>query len=162
MKFTFIRTHRLLFSVEKMCQYLKVSRSGYYGWINRPPSKRSKENEQILNVINKIRTNSKKLAYGYPRIHRELKGAGFPLGKNRVARIMKKNGIQSRIRKKWKVTTQSKHSYPLAPNIVNQSFKASQPNELWTSDISYIWRLYLMYFSERLLVGRWKKECRKS
>ena len=86
-----------------------------------------------------MRKNKKKLSYGAPRVQEELTAMGFSCGKKRVANIMTSAGIQARTKKKWKATTNSKHNYPVADNLVDQNFIATRPNELWTSDITYIW-----------------------
>lgn len=122
-----------------MCNVLDVSRSGYYLWLEGNKSQRAMENEAILKEIKRIRANRRKKAYGAPRMHQELIANGFKCGKNRVARIMSKNGIKSTIRRKWKPKKDSTHNYPLAKDLVNQDFNASKANELWSADITYIW-----------------------
>jgi len=126
-----------MFPVEKMCKVLRLSRSSYYSWKNRNPSNRDQENEVLEKMIAEIHLKSKG-AYGSPRISRELKELGFSASKPRVARLMKSNGIQSKIRKKWKVITNSSHTYPIVPNTLNQQFTTEKPNEVWVSDITYI------------------------
>lgn len=122
-----------------MCDALEVSRSGYYEWLERGKSKQTMENERILIEIRTIRKKKRKRVYGAPRMHQELIANGFNCGKNRVARIMSKNGIKSTIRKKWKATPDSQQNYPLANDLVQQDFSASRTNELWTADITYVW-----------------------
>lgn len=126
-----------MFPVEKMCKVLRLSRSSYYSWRNHKPSNRDQENEVLEKMIAEIHLKSKE-TYGSPRISRELKELGFPASKPRVARLMKLNGIQSKIRKKWKVTTNSNHKYPVVPNKLNREFTTKNPNEVWVSDITYI------------------------
>lgn len=139
MKYQHIETLRSEFPVKKMCQMLDVERSGYYAWLNRPESKRGKENNIILEEIMKIREDRRKLSYGAPSLTKEIKENGIPCSKNRVARIMQKNDIQAKTKRKWKATTNSKHDLPVADNLLTQKFTASKPNEVWTSDITYIW-----------------------
>lgn len=79
------------------------------------------------------------MVYGAPRMHQELIAHGYQCGRNRVARIMRKNGLQSTIRKKWKAPADSRHNHPLASDLVQQNFTASKVNQLWTSDITYLW-----------------------
>jgi putative transposase len=122
-----------------MCDVLDVSRSGYYLWLEGNKSQRAMENEEILKEIKRIRANRRKKVYGAPRMHQELVANGFKCGKNRIARIMSKNGIKSTIRRKWKPQKDSRHNYPLAKDLVNQDFSASKANELWSADITYIW-----------------------
>jgi putative transposase len=126
-----------MFPVEKMCKVLRLSRSSYYSWRNRKPSNRERENKELEKMIAEIHLKSKG-TYGSPRISRELKELGFPASKPRVARIMKLNGIQSKIRKKWRVSTNSNHKYPIVSNKLNRDFTTEKPNQAWVSDITYI------------------------
>lgn len=120
-----------------LCKTLEVSRSGYYSWLTRTPGKRALENERLLTNISVIFEQSRGL-YGSPRITRELNKQGFQCSVPRVARIMAKNNIRAKTKRKFKVTTNSKHKYPIAPNLVNQEFTSDAPNKVWTSDITYI------------------------
>jgi transposase InsO family protein len=161
MKFQMIEEVSSEFPVEKMCQSLGVSRSGYYAWLVRPESKLKQENEQILQEIRRIRLNKPdKLYYGSPRITDELLDNGYPCSEKRVARIMRKAGIFARQHKKFKHTTDSEHDQPVADNLLDQNFEAEQPNQIWVSDITYIWTeegwLYLAAFLDlfsRAIVG---------
>jgi transposase InsO family protein len=119
-----------------MCKALGVSRSGYYSYISRGESNRDKENRELLEAIKKIHEKSHKI-YGAPQITRNLP-ANQKASRGRVARLMSKNGIRSKITKKYKATTNSKHNLPVAENILNQKFRADKPNEKWVSDITYI------------------------
>lgn len=119
-----------------MCQALQVSRSGYYAYVKRPPSKRSIENEKLLQTIRKIHENSRRI-YGSPQITNNLP-AEQKASRGRVARLMQKHGIRSKVTKKYKATTNSKHNLPVAENLLNQEFAASKPNEKWVSDITYL------------------------
>jgi transposase InsO family protein len=141
--------------MEKMCQSLDVSRSGYYRWRVAPKSKRSEANEKLLNkieakskrseanekLLNKIEETYEDFQgiYGSPRITQELLDAGVECSENRVARLMRENEIAAKTKRKFKVTTNSRHNLPVAPNLVNQGFTAAAPNQLWLSDITYIW-----------------------
>lgn len=121
-----------------MCRVLQVSRSGYYHWLDRKPSNRAQEQILLTEAIKKIHRKSKQ-RYGSPKITRELNENGFRSSRPRVARIMKKEGIRSITHKKFKVqTTDSKHDYPVADNILNREFTASRPGQKWVSDITYI------------------------
>lgn len=120
-----------------MCTVFKVSRSGYYAWLNRGTSKREEENKMLLKKIKKIHEESSQ-TYGSPRITEELKNMSIFVSRCRVARIMKKAGIQSKIKKKYVVTTDSKHSYPVAPNLLERNFQVEKPGKVWVSDITYI------------------------
>ena len=140
MKYWFIDQQRSSHGVQKMCRVLEVSRSGYYGWKRQPQGKRQKDNEKILMEIRESHKNSNR-AYGSPRITEDLQANGTKCGENRVARLMKKNGIAGRAAKKFKATTDSKHSFPVAGNLLKQNFAAQKPNTVWVSDITYIWTL---------------------
>jgi transposase InsO family protein len=138
MKFEFIDKHRSCFAVERMCRNLSVSRSAYYAWRNRPLSRRAQANETLKTHV-KAAFRQFRGVYGSPRIARELRAQGMACSENRIARIMHREGLRAYTKRKFKVTTNSKHDLPVAPNLVNQNFEASGPNRLWASDISYIW-----------------------
>lgn len=159
MKYAFITSERSGFEVEEMCQVLGVSRSGYYRWREKQPSRRDLENAQLLTEIIKIYEQSQK-RYGSPKITQSLKAKGLICGKNRVARIMKAKDLYSKTKRKWKATTNSRHEYPVADNLLNQDFSAAKPDERYVSDITYIWTqegwLYLaiiMDLYSRIIVG---------
>jgi len=137
MKFKFIFDHRETFKVGRMCKLLRVSRSGNYAWINRPESRRSCENRQIQDKIRVLHAASHGI-YGAPKIHRDLIDAVIRCGKNRVARIMRKAGIRSRVKHKFKATTNSKHNLAVAANLLNQNFIANAADRVWVGDITYI------------------------
>jgi putative transposase len=137
MKYWFIYQHCSLYGVQKMCRVLEVSRSGYYGWKRQPQGKRQKENEKILMEIRESHKNSRR-AYGSPRITEDLQANGTKCGENRVARLMKNNGIVGKAKKKFKATTNSRHNLPVAENVLNQNFTTEKPNTVWVSDITYI------------------------
>ena len=137
MTYQFMRKHRFIFPVERMAKVLKVSRSGYYAWVKRPRSSREIENARLDVEIRAVYEVSKH-RYGSVKITRELEKRGKKYGRNRVANRMSKMGLASKVRKKFKATTNSKHSYPVAPNLLNRNFTASAPNEVWVSDITYI------------------------
>ncbi len=138
MKYRFITEQCSDISVEKMCRFLKVSRSGYYDWQVRGPSRRTLENERLLGKIQVAHSNSRG-TYGSPRIYEDLKAAGENCSPYRVTRLMRLNGIKAKARKKFKKTTDSEHKLAIAPNLVNQDFTAADVNQLWLSDITYIW-----------------------
>lgn len=138
MKFNFIKLYRSEFFVEKMCNLLEVSTSGFYEWLDRSDSKREIENQGIVEKIRQIHEGPKRV-YGSPRITQELQDECFAVSENRIARLMKKAGISAKTSKKFKVvTTDSKHNYPVSPNLLNRDFAAKKPNQVWLSDITYI------------------------
>jgi transposase InsO family protein len=125
-----------------MCFVLKVSRSGYYGWLKKPKSERRKENEVILEAIKALRQEEpKKQVYGSPRLTRELCDQGIQCGKNRVAGIMKDNGIKAKTKKRFKQTTDSQHNNSIAPDLLEREFAASAPDQVYVTDITYIWTM---------------------
>jgi len=138
MRYEFIDSHREEFAVHLMCQTLQVSRSGYYAWRDRPPSERDRVNQQVVTEIREVHQESRQ-TYGSPRIYAELRFRGHKINHKRVERLMRLHGIAAKQRKKRRiVTTEANHSDPVAPNLLNQDFTASRPNEKWTADISYI------------------------
>ena len=121
-----------------MCRLLKVSRSGYYSWRGRRKSPRAKSNERLLRQILEVYLKSKG-RYGSPRIYEELKSQGISCSRPRVARIMKANGIRSKIKKRYKITTKSNHKRAISPNLLQAAPTPREINRIWLSDITYIW-----------------------
>jgi putative transposase len=137
MRYQFIEEHQDEFPVQRMCKVLGVSPSGYYAWQTRPVSRRAQANEKLLPEIRAIHSRSRK-TYGSPRVHAELTADGFRVGKNRVARLMRVENLRGQRKQKQPHTTNSQHSYPVAPNHLNREFHATRPNEKWLADITYI------------------------
>lgn len=125
------------FSVRMMCRILNVSSSGFYAWLTRKPSKRAMQNKHLTHKIKKIFAEERCRA-GSPRVTRRLHNEGITVGKHRVARIMQLNGWRAKAAKKYKATTNSKHSLPVADNLLQQDFSAKYADEKWVSDITYI------------------------
>lgn len=120
-----------------MCRVLSVSRSGYYRWRNRPKSQRAIENWRLDARIRAI-FNCHKKRCGSPKITDELNDMGLAVSKNRVARRMKAMGLRSIYRRKYRTTTDSKHSHPVADNLLQRNFTTDGPDKVWVSDITYI------------------------
>jgi len=120
-----------------MCKVLRVSRSGYYEWLKRTPSKREIENQNLMEHIRNIYKKSKR-TYGSPRITRELKEKRIYVSRPRIARLMKKANISAIVKKRFVATTNSKHTYPVAANLLNRAFTTSRQGEAWVSDITYV------------------------
>ena len=138
MKYKIIKANCSAFSIQKMCQMLQVSKSGYYKQFKEPQNQRKKDNEMLLNKIKNIFDNNKG-RYGSPRVKKQLDKDGIACGKNRVARLMTMNNIKAKRMKKFKVTTDSKHNHPVAPNLLKQDFNATEINQKYVSDITYIY-----------------------
>ena len=127
--------HREHYQVKRMCEVLKVSRSGYYAWESREPSLRQRDNEELLRQIQEVHTQSRRL-YGSPRIVAELKRQGVGCGKNRVARIMRAHAIWGEVKKRrFRRTTDSGHDYALASNLL---VERSQTEGVWASDMTFV------------------------
>lgn len=120
-----------------MCKVLKVSRSGYYDWKIKPLSKRKLFDNYLAAEIRQIHSESKE-NYGAIKTWKALKVKGIYCGKHRVARIRKINGIESKRRKRFKVTTLSKDTKWIAPNRLNRCFKVTQPNKVWVGDVTFL------------------------
>lgn len=136
--FRLIDAEKALYPVSTLCRVLKVSRSGYYDWKDRAPSKRSREDEALATKIHEIHQRSRR-TYGSPRVHAELSSIGIRCGKKRVARLMRESGIRGCIRGRGKRTTtrRDEHAVP-AEDLVGRDFTATAPDKLWTADITYI------------------------
>lgn len=137
MKYRFIQYHKHQYSLFKLCSVLRIGRTSYHSWLHRIPSRREHENHMLLEEIKRVHEENHK-TYGSPRITDSLKDKGYTCSRPRVARLMRKHSIRAKTKRKFKITTNSKHKYPLSPDLVNQDFSATAPNELWTSDITYI------------------------
>ena len=120
-----------------MCTLLHVSPSGYYAWLKRPESPRSEQNRKLEARIRIVFSENRE-TYGAPRVHAELMNDGIRCGKNRVARIMRKARLKACARRKFKATTNSRHRYPVAANVLNQSFSVATADSVWAGDITYI------------------------
>ena len=159
MRYAFIREHEGEFHVSAMCRVLDVGVSGYYGWRVCKPLSRAEENERLLEKIKAAHVESRAV-YGSPKIYRLLRREGEAVNHKRVARLMKAHGIKAKMVNKSKRTTDSRHSLPVAENVLARDFTATRPDAVWTSDITYIrtdegW-LYLVVFLDlysRLVVG---------
>lgn len=138
MRFAFIEAEKARYPVRLMCKVLQVSKAGFYAWASRSESIRSIENRKLVTEIRAIHAESRQ-TYGSPRVHAELQARGRDVGKNRIARLMNENGIESRRKKKFRRTTDSRHKLPVAANIVARNFSASAPDQVWVTDITYIW-----------------------
>jgi transposase InsO family protein len=120
-----------------MCAVLEVSPSGYYAWRDRPESARHVADRGLAAEIRRIHADNRAV-YGSPRVHAALRAEGRRVGVNRVARLMRRHGIQGRHKRRAPRTTDSKHSHPIAPNLLDRQFIAAAPNQVWLADITYL------------------------
>jgi transposase InsO family protein len=121
-----------------MCRVIGVSRSGYFDWVGRAPSPREARQNELVVKIERIHQGSRN-TYGSPRVYRTLKSLGEKCSKSTVERLMRERGIRSKMRRKFKATTDSNHTLPVAPNVVKRDFTAKGLNRLWVTDITYLW-----------------------
>jgi putative transposase len=128
---------RKQFSISMMCRLLSVSRSGYYAWSSRPESERDKQNVTFKKLIKGIHTDYRGV-YGAPRMCAELNALGHHCGVNRIAKLMRQAGLKGRPRRRARRSLQAQATFPFAKNLLKQQFHAARPNEVWSSDISYI------------------------
>jgi putative transposase len=126
------------FPVSLMCKVFGVSKGGYYGWRKRDNSAKDAKELKLLRAIEDVHRSSRK-NYGSPRVYQQLKGMGHEVGKTKVERTMKKHGIRAKTKRKFRVTTDSKHKLPVAPNLLDRNFSPEQPNQTWAGDITYVW-----------------------
>ena len=120
-----------------MCRVLEVSTSGYYDWRGRAESQRKKQDRRLVVEIKAIHRQSRQ-TYGSPRIHDQLKDRGIRCGKKRVARLMQLHGLRAKQTRRFKATTDSKHTLPVADNVLSRQFTPSAPDVVWAADITYI------------------------
>jgi len=128
---------RLRYSIPQMCRFLGASPSGYYRWLKRKPSKRAQEEGRLEVEIKAAHQRTREI-FGPERLQRDLAEHGVKAGVCRIRRIRKKLGIRCKQKRKFKATTDSKHTLPVAENVLNQQFKAAAPNRVWVTDITYI------------------------
>jgi putative transposase len=159
MRFRFIEAEKANYPVTVLCRVLHVRRSGFYAWRLRAPSERARVNVAARVHIRAIYRQHRR-RYGSPRVYRELKAHGVALGRHRVARLMREEGLRAKGKRRFCVTTDSAHRHRVSPNRVARNFRAPAPNRVWLSDITYLatgegW-LYLTCFLDvysRRVVG---------
>jgi transposase InsO family protein len=138
MRYRAIQEHDRRYPIRLMCRALAVSPAGYYAWRERPESRRAAANRTLLSAIRVLHQESRE-TYGSPSIWDALSKQGHAVGKHRVARLMRQDGIRAKTVKKWRATTQSQHRFPVAANTVNRQFTVESPNRVWAGDITYVW-----------------------
>jgi putative transposase len=136
-KFVFIEAEKAQYPIGVLCDVLQVSRSGFYAWRRRGPSARARADENLAVEIAAVhkRTCGR---YGSPRVHRELRAKGRRVSKKRIERVMRERGIRGKMKRRFRRTTDSNHTSPIAPNVVARQFEPSAPNQVWAGDVTYI------------------------
>ncbi len=147
------------YPVALMCRVLGVSRSGLYAWQRRGPSAHAASDALLSNRIHAVHAASRG-TYGSPRVHRGLRREGVRIGRKRVERLMRRDGLRGRVRRRFRRTTDSNHSLPVAPNTLNRQFTVDSPDRVWAGDITYIptangwgYLAVLLDLHSRLVVG---------
>ena len=135
MKYTFIREKQVAFPVARTCRVLGVSTSGYYGWLKAPESTRTKQDTKLAAKILDTHARSRG-RYGSPSVHAELRAGGVRVGRKRVARIMRAEGLAARRKRRFRRTTDSRHG---DPNLVGRDFHANAPGQTWVIDVTCVW-----------------------
>jgi putative transposase len=135
--FSFIEQHKDVWPIRLMCDTLEVSRAGFYAWRERPTSEQEIRREALLVEIAAVHAEVKR-RYGSPRIHAELEAKAVECCVNTVAKLMQDNDIRAKTARKFKNTTDSNHSLPVADNVLDRQFDPTGPNQKWVGDITYI------------------------
>lgn len=138
MKFAFIAEHLGTMPADVVCGVLDVSRSGYYAWLERPESSRSRRRAELAVKISTVHAENRGV-YGSPRIFKALRSEGHAVSENTVAKVMRSEGLRGKVKRKYvPCTTDSAHAQPIAPNVLDRQFNADKPNRKWAGDITYI------------------------
>ena len=138
MRFAWIHVEKATHAVRRLCRVLAVTPSGYYAWMHRLPSQRERDNDRLQVHIRAIHAASRG-TYGSPRVHEQLPHEGCAVGRERVARLLRDMGLVGLPARRFRHTTDSTHGRPVAPNVLARHFEADQPNQRWTTDITFIW-----------------------
>ena len=158
MKFAFIAREKATYPVDLLCTVLGVSRAGFYAARRRPLAARRREDHPLAIHVAAVHAASRG-RYGSPRVYEELQAQGHEVGRHRVARLMREQGLRARSKRRFQRTTDSDHGLPVAPNVLARQFAVATPNTAWVSDITYLWTregwLYLIVildlFSRRVV-----------
>ena len=134
MRFRLIDTAKKDFPVQRLCKVLDVSPSGYFAWKERPASHRQRDDLVLLAHVRSAFALSNE-TYGSPRMTYELRDNGLAIGRRRIARLMRDNGLRARQNRRFKRTTDSLHAFPVTPNLLDQDFTATGPNQKWGADL---------------------------
>jgi len=158
-KYAWVEKQRGHYPLDAMCDALSISASGFFSWRRGGKASKRLTDTQLLTLIKALHAEIKGV-YGWPRIWQELKARGIPAGKERIRKLMQAHGIRGRHKRRYKATTDSKHAFPVAPNLLNRQFCPERPDQAWVTDITYVpaqegW-LYLaavMDLHTRMIVG---------
>jgi putative transposase len=137
-KFAFVLEEKVAFPIAVLCRLLAVSPSGYYAMQGRPRSRHALRDDDLAERVAEAHAASRR-RYGSPRVHAELKATGEQVGRKRVARLMRERKLVGRTRRRFRTTTDSKHDFPIAPNVLARDFTASAPDRAWVTDITFLW-----------------------
>lgn len=137
MRFAFIQAEKARYDISLLCEVLEVSRQGYYAWLGRKPSRRHQRDQWLRRSIHQAFADSSG-RYGAPRVLKALRDEGEATSQKRVARLMRMDGLVARRRRRFLCTTDSRHGFAVAPNLVNRNFRPDGPNQTWATDITYI------------------------
>ena len=140
MKYALIRRHRRVWPIRVQCRMLRVSVAGYHEHFVRRLQMAGRRHLSAEALVVQIRAVyvAHRGAYGWPRVWRELRAQGIRVGKQRVQKLMRQHGIRARGKRRFRVTTDSRHGLPIAPNLLNRNFTVAAPNQAWTGDITYV------------------------
>jgi putative transposase len=136
-RFAALRTIASVLPLARRCALLEVSRSGYYAWCRRGESRRTVTNRMLVGAIAEVHHTMDR-TYGSPRMQQELVGLGFRCGRHRVARLMQAHGIRAKQARRFRVTTDSRHGFGIAPNRLGRRFRVAAPNAVWMADVTYL------------------------
>lgn len=128
---------RLEYPVEFLCRVFDVSRSGFYAAFDRQPSQRTQDDERLKVAIKAAHVQTRE-TYGPLRLQPELVAQGFKTGRDRIVRLRQELGLRCKQKRKFKATTNSRHGFPVAENLLHQTFSPVKPNEAWVTDITYV------------------------
>lgn len=139
-----MRAHRAEYPITTQCRVLEVSTSGYYAWCRRAPSTRAREDQVLQARIRELHAHSRGI-YGSPRLRKDLAAEGRRVARKRVARLMRAEGLQGVSRRRWVTTTRRDERQRPAPDLVRREFTATEPDQLWVADITYVptWSVFL-------------------
>jgi putative transposase len=136
-RFAFILAEKALYPLTILCHVLGVSCSGFYAWLRRPASARARADQQLAVEIVAVHVRSRR-TYGSPRVLASLRAKGLRVGKKRVERLMRQDGVWAERRRPFRTTTDSRHASPIAPNLVARDFTATAPNRVWVTDVTAV------------------------